>query len=234
MAIRYTIICPHCKGIVESGKNRQRQYGSPIRTCPRCGRTYLDDNFAEAGLLSEKEVKERAFSWFSIIVVLMGGFFLFFGIKELTVSLIALGIILVALGLFSIISNLKYEPSEDEKFQNELRESKQRLSNPQYVIALYELGYSIPSEMFNKAKEILNYKTKSEIYRETMQSDDYDETRYLCKSFKFLSDAGEGKCMMCFQISALKKHRIKNDIGTRDISICDKCIARFDKHNNLE
>ena len=88
--------------------------------------------------------------------------------------------------------------------------------------------------MFNEAKEILNYKTKSEIYREKMQNDNYDETRYLCKSFKFLSDAGDGKCMMCFQKDCLKKYRVKNDIGIRDISVCNKCVARFYKHNNLE
>jgi hypothetical protein len=140
----------------------------------------------------------------------------------------------VGLGLFSIVSYFKYNPSKDENFQRELRESKQRLSNHQYIITLWELGYPIPSKMFNEAKEILNYKTKSEIYREKMQNDDYDETRYLCKSFKFLSDVGDGKCMMCFRKDDLKKYRVKNNIGTRDISICNKCVSRFYKHNNLE
>ena len=181
MAVYYTIRCPHCNGTVESGKDRQRKYGSPIRICNHCKHNYLDDNFTEAALLSEKEVKDRAFSWSSIFFVLIGGVALFFGITEFTVWSIVVGVILVGLGLFSIVSYLKYDPSKDESFQCELRASKQRLSNPQYIIALWELGYPIPSKIFNEAKEILNYKTKSEIYREKMQNDNYDETRYLCK-----------------------------------------------------
>lgn len=234
MAVYYNIRCPHCNRIVETGKDRSKQYGSPIRMCRHCAHNYLDDNYAEAALFSEKEVKKRKFSWQAVFLVLIGGIALFGGIAELIIWWIVVGAVLAGLGLFSIISDLKYNPQNDKIFQLELRESKKRLSDPRYVIALWELGYPIPPQMFNEAKEILNYKTKSEIYQEKMQSDDYDEGRYICKSVKFLSDVGEGKCTMCFQKSTLKKYRIKTEVGTREIPICDNCIARFNRHNIFE
>ena len=232
MAVYYTIRCPHCNGIVESGKNRSSKYGSPLRTCRNCGKPYIDDNFVEVAFLSEKEIKNRSFSWQSIVWALVGILVLFFGISESSVIMTIIGIILAGIGAVSIISYLRYVPKNDKSLQLELEQSKNRLSNPNYVIALMQAGYMPPRELVEWAKEETGYKEKRDIIKEKMMDDEnYDKSRYICKSFKFLEESVKGKCMMCLHTDNLKKYKIKNEIGTREISICDKCVNRFKEHN---
>ena len=232
MAVYYTIRCPHCKGVVEKGKNRREQYGSPFKICPHCHNAYFDENFVEPGLISEKEVKRNAFSWGNVFYAIVGAAFLVGGCVTSEILLIVIGVIVTALAVVAIVISLKYDPQKDSEFQQKLLESRNRLSDPKYVIALYEAGYYIPATLLSDAKKTLNYKTKAEISIEKMKSGSYDPERYKCKSFKYLSEYGEGKCMMCFRKDILKKYRIKNDIGSRDIPVCNECIDRLNTHSN--
>lgn len=232
MAVYYSIRCPHCNFIVESGKNRKKQWGSPLKICPACGKIYVDDNFEEPAFFDKKQIKWKNFRWGALYWATFGIISFCLGIGILNVIAIIAGMFLAVSGIIAIIVDLKYNPDADEVFQQELNLSKSRISDNYYIIALVKAGCcNIPREIFNNAKNALNLKSKAEIYIEKMQSDDYDETRYLCKSFKFLSDSNEGKCFMCYKIDILKKYRIKNEVGTRDICICSQCITRFNKHN---
>lgn len=232
MAVYYTIRCPHCRRVVKTEKNRTEEYGTPFRTCQYCGKYYVDDNFIEAGCFDNAEFKKRTFSWQSIFWIFLGIAIMILGIFESVIPLIVIGLGMAGIGVASIVSYIRYVPSNDAKLQAELLQSKERLSNPNYVIALKEAGCYVTNELVKWAKKETGYKDKKDIIREQFMDDDnYDKLRYLCKSYKFLSDAGKGTCMMCFHTSELKKYKIKNDIGSREIPICEKCINRFKELN---
>lgn len=155
MAVYYSIRCPHCKQVVESGKDRQQQYGSPLRTCRYCGKTYYDPNFIEAGLLNEVDFKKLPWSWVNIGWLAMGAVFLFLGMqKSISVGVIA-GIALIAFGLIPFIRKLTYNPNADKSLQMAIQESNQRLKNPHYVIALSKVGCEVPSVLLDWAKEAI-------------------------------------------------------------------------------
>jgi len=202
MAVYYYVKCPHCKKIVESGRGRTEQYGSPIRKCQHCGKTYVDNNYVEAAFFNEEQLKKRASSWKNYIWVAIGIWLLVVGIFEAIGEIITIAIVISGIGVFSIIYNYSYEPNNDKSLQEELEKSKERLSNPQYIITLYKAGSFVPIEQVEWAKEVLGYKKYSDKSQEKSSFDEeYDKTRYKCKSLKYISDAGEGKCMVCCQKS---------------------------------
>lgn len=232
MAIYYSVKCPHCNRVVESGANRAKRYGSPFRTCDFCGRTYVDNNYTEVGCLTDKEIKNRRFSWQSLIWILIGVTMICYGFVDSMDWWAVVGVVCFGIGVVSLISYLTYVPSNDTSLQLELTKSKERLLDPRYVVALWEVGSQVPSDLVVRAKNKIGYKEKADIAKEKMMDDDnYDKSRYVCKSYQYLSDAGKGKCMMCLHSSTLKKYKIKNEIGTREIRICDKCVNRFKEHN---
>jgi len=233
---RITIECPHChKPILAGGNgNGRKKFGSPIRNCPFCGNIYADDYYVEPVWLSRKERKQTMLSWQDFVGILFGAISLLMGIIYRHDVPCMAGIFLTPIFTINLIQNLKFDPETDEDFQRELLASKQRVSDPKYIITLWEHGYPVPSELFDNAKQILNYKTKGERYREQMQSDQYDPERYKCASFKFLSKGTDGTCGICFRKGMRNRYKVKNDIGCREVSLCDICVARFKRHNDFD
>lgn len=153
--VYYSIKCPHCNNVVESGHDRKTQYGSPFRECKFCGSIYVDTNFIEAGLYEEREIFKKSFKWIigAVLLFCVGVFFLYVGISSLSVVSILIGVASLALCIFCIVSNLKYDPEQDEELQREFRESKRRLSDPHYVIALWKAECHLTTELLAWAKK---------------------------------------------------------------------------------
>lgn len=157
MALSYKVKCPHCNRVVESGTIRETRYGSPFRTCRYCGRTYFDDGYQEAGLLSEKDFKKIAAQpWECIFGLLLGLPAFFFAKGKSIIDLLKSGgwlfLIFIAIGCIPIVRYLIYNPEKDQKLQNEIAESNQRLNDPIYVIRLDKAGVEIPPYMLERAK----------------------------------------------------------------------------------
>lgn len=74
-----------------------------------------------------------------------------------------------------------------------------------------------------------NNEQKAEV---TVNRKEMDAKRYICDSFIVTEKMASGKCMICMQNVARAKYcKIKNSIGTREIPVCQDCIAMFEKHN---
>ena len=158
----YSVKCPNCKKVVEAGTNRKTQYGSPFRKCQHCGHTYADANYIEAGLYDEAELNKKSFKWIcgAALLFVSGAYFVYGGIVWSRISVGLIGILLLALCVFCIISNLKYHPRQDERLQKEIRESKERLSNPYYVIALWKAECHVTPELLAWAKKAVAEEAK--------------------------------------------------------------------------
>lgn len=160
MAVYYSVKCPHCNNTVERGKDRQTHYGSPFKTCPRCKKTYVDKNYIEPGLLDTKDFK--TFSWGVIPLAILGVFCFCLGITGVIPALI-FGLLLIAFCVFIIVCNLKYDPEKDEDLQRKIKESKERLSDPHYVIALWKAECHITPEILQWAKKAIAEEEKTKI-----------------------------------------------------------------------
>ncbi len=152
MAVYYSIKCPHCGKIIESGKDRTEQYGSPFRKCQHCRQGYVDTNYIEPALLSEKELYGKKFNWPAILYIIFGAFFLYGFFYSSRIFFAVIGVAAFVFGAASIVSTMKYKPKEDKELAQKLKESQQRLSDPHYVIALRNAGYGINTELLTWAK----------------------------------------------------------------------------------
>lgn len=159
MAIYYSIQCPHCKHIVEQGKNRRKRYGSPFRICPRCKNTYFDNKYIEPGLLNKKDFKK--FSWGSLPLIALGLFGLYFTMSDFDIATLFFYLFFLALGVILLVISLMYNPDEDYILQYEITQSKERLSDPRYVIALWKAGCKITPEILQWAKKAIEEDEKN-------------------------------------------------------------------------
>lgn len=154
MAVYYTKKCPHCNGVYERGKGDRERYGSPFKTCGFCGKHFVDTDYVEIGLLDNKGIKENSFGWRAPALIVLGIFFVVVAWGEATI-VILLGLGMLAFGIYNIIYNIRWKPENDEDVQEMVKESKQRLSNPHYVIALWKNGCKVTPEIVAWAKKEL-------------------------------------------------------------------------------
>ena len=74
-----------------------------------------------------------------------------------------------------------------------------------------------------------NSEQKTEV---TINKGEVDPKRYICDSFIVTEKIASGKCLICMKNAEETKHcKIKNSIGTREIAVCQDCIAMFEKYN---
>ena len=101
------------------------------------------------------------------------------------------------------------------------------LAIPLLILIIYAIVYF--TKNYDKITE---KKIKEAILRADLLKQEVANDKYKCKKIKFLSNVKDSKCMICFKRTSNSKYRIKNDIGTRDIPICDECLKKI-KSNNL-
>lgn len=67
MASHYEIFCPHCHGNVRRGGGLRspRYYGSPIRVCQYCKKSYVDTSFDEMAFNDRDKVLKKESRIFS-------------------------------------------------------------------------------------------------------------------------------------------------------------------------
>lgn len=153
MAVYYSIKCPNCGKVIESGKDRQIQFGSPLRTCRYCGAAYVDNNYTEAAWADKKDLYGKSFPFSALIFVAVGGFMIYGWWVSGRIAILLIGVAMAAIGVLSVVSTIKYKPSEDAELQAEIEESKKRCSNPDYVIALWKAGGNLSPEALQWAKK---------------------------------------------------------------------------------
>lgn len=149
-----TSSCPHCGGPLTPHADDDYLYGSPIQTCPKCGKQYLDKHYHEAEIdgFHEADVSNKA----------VGKEVLIFGACALVLGLLnvlsfSTGRIRPALLLFFILavvvlfSSLKKAAKvvtgvRKKELEKERQASALRLQDKTYAFTLKELGYTVPEK----------------------------------------------------------------------------------------
>ena len=161
MATYHTIKCPHCNSIVEQSIGKPQHIGSPFRICSRCGMEYIDTNYREAALLTKKDFI-LSYPWLAAIlriavslIAIIGSIILMvdYGFDFMFLILTLAGVAMLYTPIKQLIVLKKYISLEDEKLNREIEASKARLSDPEYVIALWKAGAYVTAEILEWAKE---------------------------------------------------------------------------------
>ena len=136
---------------------RQRYFGSPVRTCKKCGGQYIDRRYHEIAI---EGIPKSDFSKKSmIVVIILGALILYrgiyitgykplgmdgFGRWILPVTFIILGIVMIVVGVAEII--LICTGKKMEKFERLKRESEERMNDRSYAWTLKQEGYNVPEQ----------------------------------------------------------------------------------------
>ena len=149
MRTHFCLYCPHCEELMKS-TTAPASYGNPIKTCPKCGKPYIDPNCTEPALKKYKPLSFRnhlltSFSGaatLSFFVALLSSI----AIKDTSIQWLIFGISTVILS-FVIFLHLIRSQKEIEKERLKMwQESDQRLRNPKHATALKLYGYSVPAQ----------------------------------------------------------------------------------------
>ena len=162
MAVYYTIRCPHCQQILKQGKNKSKEFGSPLRNCRYCDRIYVDKDYIEAGLLTDWQLNLKLFFshlWRIITSILLIAFSIVLLIGFFTVDFSASHLILLipmafgfVIGGWNFVDIFCNRDERRREIQKAIQKSNQRLSNPYYVLALHKAKISVPKYMLERAK----------------------------------------------------------------------------------
>ncbi len=157
-----TINCPNCGA--ECSKNYGDKdahiYGSPLRTCPKCGATYIDKRFHEIALEGavyddidpyQKKNKKESLTMMLFGAALTVGTLLLSATGRIYPIAFAIGCFSLVIGLVSLIRTGKRSvKNKRAELEEELKRSSLRLQNPQYLDALRLAGYDIPPDFTPK------------------------------------------------------------------------------------
>lgn len=161
MATYYTVKCPHCKKLYERRKDVREPYGSPFKRCRNCEKIFVDNSYIEPGLLDLEEPKKRSFSWGSLVLIALGGYIAKEGIAEMD-YIFFMGLGMFLLGVVTLISNLRWKPEEDVSLLSQIADSKKRLSDPHYVMALHNNDCYVTTDLVAWAKKEIGEQNKEQ------------------------------------------------------------------------
>lgn len=156
----YKFKCPHCgKVVARENSLAADKSGCPFRTCPNCGKTYIDNHCLEPAL---RPYKERGILY-CIGLSLLGGILFGFGVTLLFVLIAELagvlsdysweyGVIwLVAAVLIFVLCLIKLLNTREKNNKAEYKawlESDARLRNVEYAKILKQAGFKVPEHYF--------------------------------------------------------------------------------------
>ncbi len=168
--------CPHCKfayTVMEAkgGVN----YGSPILTCERCGKPFIDKEYREIAVDGPRDSDTKKIYPYTIFIcvftILFSGpvLFLFISYPSLFSQkddflLLIVAILLVVWAIYSVIRDVKSYDERQEYLKKERAESEARLSNYQYACFLKEIGYDVPKKYLVPPSPIDSCDTQQDIH----------------------------------------------------------------------
>ena len=154
--------CPECGHNFFIYNNSQWFYGSPVRTCRKCGSQYADKRYHEIEIDGFQRGSMSITS--GLIIALIGSFFIYRGIclskgymlntpEEaqwfMPTVIFLMGCAIVILGITDIIKILT--GLKAKKFEKLRMESEERLQDYNYAHVLNDLGYPVPEKYLQEA-----------------------------------------------------------------------------------
>lgn len=159
--------CPHCNHAYTVFEPKgEGHYGSPLLTCEKCGKHFIDKDYREIAVDGIRDVDKKKIApgsivlflfwllfFFAEVILFLNGQSIIFDNKRSFAELII--VLLIALFLlYQIISNYKSYNIRQEILEKERLASESRLQNYQYALFLKQLGYSVPKKYLDPNKAV--------------------------------------------------------------------------------
>lgn len=145
--------CPYCGKTIRVKRSKaEHAYGSPVRACEFCKKTYIDRYYRELALEDPGKIDRRKVAPKNIGMLLFGvlaillGVFLFPEQKDIMIKvlLIALGALLAFSAAWVLVTEYRTYDARMKFFDEERAESEKRLKDPEYAQKLKNAGYHVP------------------------------------------------------------------------------------------
>ena len=95
------------------------------------------------------------------------------------------------------------------------------------IISIYSTYY-----MFRIYPKVTERKIKKAIKERIELMKEIKNSKYKCKYIKVLNSEKCGTCFICYSKNKdLKLCKVKNDIGTREIYICESCKRQYEENS---
>lgn len=146
--------CPYCGNTYAWMETTYRHYGSPLRVCSQCKKTFVDKSYQELACIDYGTADVHKIEPISLFSVIVGILFIVLSLFKssapddggMFILFLLTGIFLFCAGFYSVKKNIISYPSRCEKLEREIALSRKRLSNPEYARKLHSLGYDVPIE----------------------------------------------------------------------------------------
>lgn len=147
MAAFYIFTCPYCDHLLKQ-EELVCEIGNPFKTCPKCGKTYLDPYCTEPALrdyrpntLLQQVRKALIYGLFpGFILVMLVGLVFRPDCPEWLIFVLAIPLSWFAVFTLLLFNRRKLERSRRKRW----RASDQRLRDPKYAVRLSLCGYHVP------------------------------------------------------------------------------------------
>lgn len=156
MKIQYqTVKCTNCGSTLSiNAPGSAYFYGSPIRSCPKCGRQYLDKNYHEIEIdgIQKTDISNKGAAGLLIgslaAAVIFGVLFIFFLSRgRLHFGTLIATVISLLIFIFGLVDAIKIKSgSKQKELEKEHQQSILRLQNKEYAHTLKKLGYQVPEK----------------------------------------------------------------------------------------
>lgn len=150
--------CPHCGTVYQRLDSTRHYYGSPLRTCDKCRKTFVDKDYVEMACQEQIEYVPKRVNAIDYISIIVGIIILLIsplntidGDSSLMYLFVGMGLLLLIGGVYMTVSDIRNYDKRCQEQEDELRKSEQRLSDPDYVMALLKIGYYVPLKIKENA-----------------------------------------------------------------------------------
>lgn len=146
--------CPHCGNRQRDNRTDAFYYGSPVRTCRKCGGQYVDRCYHEVAVegfrdadVSVEENKKNVRNAALLLVCAAALNVLFYFLERhswIYLLFVVFGVVYLAV---SVMSFCKVKKGARQQELEEARQASiERLSDPEYARCLKDLDYDVPEQ----------------------------------------------------------------------------------------
>ena len=146
--------CPYCGKTYAWMETTYLHYGSPIRVCSQCKKTFVDKSYQELACIDYGTADVHKIEPISLFSVIVGILFIVLSLFKssapddggMFILFLLFVIFLFCSGCYFVKKDIISYPSRREQLECEIERSRKRLSNPEYARTLLSLGYDVPIE----------------------------------------------------------------------------------------
>lgn len=162
MAQYATKKCPHCEYAYSIHQfANMTSWGSPVRTCPRCHKQFIDTSYKEMAIEGfDEEPKKVTGSTIFLLVMgllVLGGSLWMVSVYSrgddaaTMLMCVAVGLFFTGVGVYGIIADIMDHEERKQWVEKERQASWERCNDINYLNFLQTIGVKIPSSLINSA-----------------------------------------------------------------------------------